>query len=240
MWYEIPRIKIKPTFNRILRMKSTHTLVLLLSITLIFELPTNGQAVESVQQATGSLLKVEAEDFYKQTKTDQRKWYVVSAGFQSDLKSEEDSLHLDDASGGKYLEVLPDTRTNHQEKLVHGVNFSNEPGVMAVVHYQVNLTDTGRYYIWVRAYSTGSEDNGVHVGMDGQWPESGQRMQWCEVKNSWKWASKQRTREQHCGVPGLIYLDVKSPGAHDIQFSMREDGFEMDQWIMTTDPEYNP
>ena len=39
----------------------------------------------------------------------------------------------------------------------------------------------------------GSEDNGVHVGLDGRWPESGQRWQTVQ-KQQWAWDCKQRTR----------------------------------------------
>ena len=86
-----------------------------------------------------------------------------------------------------------------------------------------------------RAHSTGSEDNGLHVGLDGEWPESGQRLQWCQGKQQWWWESKQRTEKQHCGEPYKIYLDIEQPGEHVISFSMREDGFEFDKWFMTQD-----
>jgi hypothetical protein len=106
---------------------------------------------------------------------------------------------------------------------------------MAVLHYNVYFSTPGRYYVWVRAHSTGSEDNGLHVGMDGTWPETGQRLQWCEGKRTWRWESKQRTEKQHCGEPYKIYLDIEQPGLHSIEFSMREDGFEFDKWLMTKD-----
>ncbi len=35
--------------------------------------------------------------------------------------------------------------------------------------------------------------------------------------------------------PYKIYLDIEQPGLHTIEFSMREDGFEFDKWLMTTD-----
>jgi len=69
---------------------------------------------------------------------------------------------------------------------------------------------------------------------------AGQRMQWCEGKNQWTWASMQRTKEVHCGVPYSVYLDIKKAGVHDIQFSMREDGLQMDQWLITQNKEYQP
>ena len=175
------------------------------------------------------LLEVEAESFDRQKLTDVRKWVLTSTG-----------AHAETASGNKYLEVLPDTRTTHADKLIRGENFTNEPGVMAVLEYDVVIANPGRYFVWVRAYSTGTEDNGIHVGIDGSWPDSGQRMQWCEGKNAWTWASKQRTAEQHCGVPGLIWLDIDEPGLHTVMFSMREDGFEMDAWALASDPGFTP
>lgn len=167
------------------------------------------------------IVAVEAEHFYTQSLSDIRKWEII------------DTAHSKSASGNKYVECLPDTRTTHDDKLTAGENFSNTAGQMAVLHYQVHFNNPGKYYVWVRTYSTGTEDNGIHVGVDGEWPESGQRMQWCEGKNEWTWDSKQRTQEVHCGVPELIFLEIKKPGLHDIQFSMREDGFEFDKFIMT-------
>jgi len=181
------------------------------------------------------LVAVEAEHFVAQDKTDTRQWYITSATQTPSLSPDGDESHAASASGGAYLEILPDTRRNHSMKLIHGENFSNEPGKLAVLVYPVRFTTPGRYYVWVRAYSTGSEDNGLHVGLDGSWPASGQRLQWCEGKNTWRWESKQRTEAVHCGEPYKIYLDITGPGLHTIEFSMREDGFEFDKWFMTTD-----
>jgi hypothetical protein len=171
-------------------------------------------------------------------KDDVRKWYVTGKSQTPDLKPDADPSHADTASGGAYVEVLPDTRKNAQEKLIAGENFSNDPGKMAILIYPVEFTTAGRYYVWARCYSTGAEDNGLHVGIDGTWPDSGRRLQWCEGKNSWRWESKQRTQKEHCGEPYKIFVDVSEPGLHTIEFSMREDGFEFDKWILTTDREF--
>jgi len=163
-----------------------------------------------------------------------------------------DPEHIAGASGNAYIEILPDTRVTPKDKLIKFenpgstgeiaklVNFTDIPGKLAVLHYKVNIKQPGRYYVWARAYSTGPEDNGVHVGFDGNWPEHGQRMQWCEGKDKWAWASKQRTEKEHCGVPKEIYLDIDKAGVHDIQFSLREDGFEMDKFILAKDINYIP
>jgi hypothetical protein len=183
---------------------------------------------------SGGIVAVEAEHFDAQANDAVRRWYLIQEDAEISSLSDHDGNHAVTASGGAYLEVLPDTRTNHSDTLIHHENFCNQPGEMAVLSYRVYFENTGRFFVWVRAYSTGTEDNGIHVGIDGSWPTSGRRMQWCEGKNQWTWESKQRTDQDHCGVPQLIYLDVVTPGLHTISFSMREDGFEFDKWVMAT------
>jgi len=192
-------------------------------------------SAEIVFDEKDGLVAVEAEHFFRQARTDKRGWYVTTGDRTPDVQPDGDDNHAATAGAGAYLEVLPDTRRTHGDKLINGDNFSNEPGKMAVVSYKVHFNTPGRYYVWVRAYSTGSEDNGLHVGLDGAWPGSGQRLQWCEGKRSWWWESKQRTDAEHCGEPYKIYLDVEKTGLHTISFSMREDGFEFDKWLMTID-----
>lgn len=172
-------------------------------------------------QSTTPSITVEAESFLRQERTEVRRWEI-----QKGLG----------ASGGAYLQAVPDTRRTHDDKLIKGENFSDEPGQLAVLTYQAAFPAPGRYYVSVRAYSTGTEDNGIHVGLNGQWPESGRRMQWCEGKNEWTWASKQRTAANHCGEHGKIWLDVPTAGVHTVHFSLREDGFRFDQFRLTTAP----
>ncbi|MBB3696640.1 hypothetical protein KMW28_23610 [Flammeovirga yaeyamensis] len=182
------------------------------------------------------IVAVEAEHFYKQGKNEIRAW------FQSDSISSNDLIDegVKSASKNKYIQILPDTRVTHDDEVVRGENFTNTPGQIGILHYKVKFNETGRYYVWVRAFSTGSEDNGIHVGLDGEWPVSGKKMQWSEGRNEWTWASKQRTKEEHCGIPYGIYLDIETEGVHDIQFSMREDGFRFDKFLLTKDSLYTP
>ena len=187
---------------------------------------------EKIFEEKNGVLAVEAEHFYNQSKSEIRKWYIIGEKFKNKL-TDPDKPHAGSASGGKYVECLPDTRITHDDKLTAGENFSDKAGEMAILHYKVQINNPGKYYVWVSAYSTGTEDNGIHVGIDGKWPESGQRLQWCEGKNQWTWESKQRTQEVHCGVAELICLDITEKGVHDIQFSMREDGFEFDKFVLS-------
>ena len=143
-----------------------------------------------VFKESGGIVAVEAEHFFKQTQTETRAFHLTTAEATPDVKPDGDPSHVAGASGGAYLEILPDTRRTHGDKLIRGTNFSPDPGKMAVVHYKVNFTTPGKYYVWVRAHSTGSEDNGLHVGIDGTWPASGQRLQWCQGKRTWRWGKQ--------------------------------------------------
>jgi hypothetical protein len=180
-----------------------------------------------------AFLAVEAEYFHEQSAASIRKWYRTSKNeTPKQGLLDADGTHAAKTSNGAYLETLPGTRTTHGDEQIRGINFSSIAGEMAVLTYNVYINSPGKYYIWVRAYSTGAEDNGLHVGIDGMWRETGQRLQWCEGKNNWTWKSKQRTEEVNCGEAEKIFLQIDKPGNHKIHFSMREDGFEFDKWVL--------
>lgn len=82
---------------------------------------------------------VEAEHFYKQSLDEVRRWYRTSAQALPQVEPDGDPPHLESASGGMYVEVLPDTRQTHNDTLVRGENFSPEPGKVAVLLYRVKI-----------------------------------------------------------------------------------------------------
>jgi hypothetical protein len=192
--------------------------------------PTNAK---KVHKQTDGVIVVEAEDFDAVDREVARKWWRTSVDTTPGIQPDPDPSHADGASGGTYLELLPDTRVTHGDPLVRGVSFTNTPGECSVLYYPVIFTEPGRYFVWVRMNCTGSEDNGLHVGIDGTWPASGARMQFTGKHGQWQWDSRQRTNEVHTGVLGQIWLDVDKPGLHTIMFSMREDGFEFDRFLLT-------
>ena len=192
--------------------------------------PTNAK---KVHKQSGGILVVEAEDFDAVDREDARKWYLTTVDKTPDVTPDPDPNHAAGAVGGAYLELLPDTRVTHSDPLVNGVSFTNTPGQCSVLYYPVIITEPGRYYVWVRMCCTGSEDNGLHVGLDGEWPASGARLQFTGKHGQWQWDSRQRTNKVHTGVLGQIWLDVDKPGLHTIMFAMREDGFEFDRFMLT-------
>lgn len=187
------------------------------------------------------MLKVEAEAFHHNTSNGtKRNWYIRSVNDPVPFPNGTITDHSKEASGAAYIEALPDTRITHDDPLISGENFFPIAGVGGMVSYKVKINTPGKYYVWARAFSSGTEDNGVHIGLNGKWPDSGARMQWCDGKNKWTWSSAQRVPENHCGVPNTIYLDIEEKGECIISFSMREDGFEMDRWILTTNANFIP
>lgn len=201
-----------------------------------------GLAPEWVFEEVDGLVAFEAEHFTANDDQGRpRAWYLTAEGTIPDVTPDPDPPHHESASGGAYLEGLPDTRVTHDDPLVNGESFYNNGGEGPLLTYRVVFNTTGRYYVHGRAYSTGGEDNGIHVGIDGTWPDSGRRLQWCSGKNQWTWSSAQRdSGGTACGVEHTIWIDVETAGEHTIQFSMREDGHETDKMILTTDASYVP
>ena len=189
--------------------------------------------------AKNGIIEVEAEAFhFKSDNGSPRDWYVRKSRENIEIENLEN--HMDGASNGSYIEALPDTRVTHDDVLTVGENFFPFPGYGGMVAYKVKIKSPGKYYVWTRAYSSGPEDNGLHVGLNNKWPESGQRIQLCQGKNKWTWTSAQRVPENHCGVPNTIYLEFPHRGEYVVTFSMREDGFEFDKFILTKNKNYKP
>jgi hypothetical protein len=173
----------------------------------------------------GETITVEAESFAKQTLAEKRSWQI---------KTEQPG-----ASGGAYIQLLPDTRRSHADKLIKGENFSDEAGKMAVLEYPIEVKVSGRYYVWARTWSSNSEDNGLHFGLNGEWQDSGKRWQTVE-SDGWHWDCKQRTPDEHTGVPMQLWLDIDKPGPHTLMLSMREDGATVDQIMLVSDAQFRP
>ena len=198
-----------------------------------FDYVYDASEAKKIHKQTNGIVVVEAEDYDAVDRQDHRKWHLTTTAKTPDVKPDPDPNHAEGAGGGAYLEILPDTRVTHGDPLVNGVSFCNTPGQCSVLYYPVEFTEAGRYHVWVRMNCTGSEDNGLHVGLDGKWPASGARLQFTGQHGKWQWDSRQRTAKVHVGEFGKIWLDIKESGLHTIMFSMREDGFEFDRFVLS-------
>ncbi len=186
------------------------------------------------------ILEIEAENYhYKNNNSTKRNWVVRSLNDKIS-KTLSGTNYSKSANKNSYIEAVPDTRVTHDDKLILGENFFPVSGTGGVISYKIKINNPGKYYIWVNALSTGTEDNGVHVGFNEDWQESGARIQWCAGKNKWTWSSAQRMPDNHCGIEKTIYLKFDKSGEYVLSFSMREDGLKMDRFILTKNSNFSP
>ena len=190
----------------------------------------SGKWVALVRRSPEDSILVQAEDFVAQRLNEVRSW----------CRGSECPEGWERPGVEDYVIITPDTRRSHGDKLIVGENFTNTGGEMAVLTYNVDFPAAGRWYLWVRTYATDTENNGVHFGLNGTWPESAARVQYCPGRGRWHWDSRRRTVEDHCGVVGGLWLDVPEAGTHQVEVSMREDGFSMDAFYLTRSPYMPP
>ncbi|MBX2826256.1 MAG: hypothetical protein KTR33_16090, partial [Gammaproteobacteria bacterium] len=124
------------------------------------------------------------------------------------------------ASGNNYLELLPDTRVGASDPATSETNWA-VPGEGPMVTYNVDFPAAGRYAVAVRAFSTGSEDRGVFVGLNDSWPVDGRLIELCGTQNNWSWSD--------CDGSHAAWVDVPSEGEHSLVFSAYADGFQFDR-----------
>lgn len=152
---------------------------------------------------------IEAEDYVTRVGVGEKQW--------------EEIFEL----GESGMQLLPDTRVIHSDPLLHGVNFWDNPEGAPELTYTIDVEYEGLYDVEVRVLSRGTEDNGAHVGVNGDF-ERAQRVQWCTGKNQWTYSSALRLDSNHCGVPGSAKAYL-SAGENTINLRAREDGLYVDK-----------
>lgn len=164
------------------------------------------------------------------------RWVLMNSS-TPEQDNDPDGNHSDGAVGGAYIELLPDMRVTSEDTFGPPTAIWHEPGDGPEAEYTMNFPEAGRYYVHIRAYSTGTEDNGIHVGIDNDWPMSGRRMQFCTAGQGWQWSGRQRNSggAGPCGAKKTIWITVDEPGDHTFKITPREDGFEADRIMLIKD-----
>lgn len=177
-------------------------------------------------------LVVEAEN---NSNKDER--WVLTEPDTPEQEDDPDSNHSDQAVGQAYLELLPDIRVTHEDPFGPPTAAWFQAGTGPRAEYLLDFPEAGRYYVHVRAYSTGTEDNGLHIGLNGDFPDSGKSMQFCTAGQGWSWSGRQRDSggQGPCGAQKTIWVTVEEPGEHTFMISAREDGFEIDRIMLIKD-----
>jgi len=183
-------------------------------------------------QVTNGMLALEAEDFYRQTLAQDRMWHLVTARHTPRIGPDSDPVHIEGASCDAYLELLPDARQKDEDAVNSKTSIRGIGGQAAVLSYMVQFNDPGTCYVWVRARATDGDDNTLHVGIDGNWPESGKKMTF--QGQVWAWSNTQRDTGKK------IAVEVAKAGIHELKLSMREDGCEIDRIFLCMDKDKAP
>jgi hypothetical protein len=178
------------------------------------------------------MIVFEAENFYRQTKTQHRMWQLVTATHRPAIGPDSDTTHLTGAGDGAYLELLPDARQKDEDAVNSRSSIKGVGGQEAVLSYMVNFPAPGTYYVWVRGLNTDGDDNTLHVGLDGKWPETGKKLMF--AGKQWHWSNTQRDTRKP------IAVEVPTKGRHELMLSMREDGCEIDRVLVTATPDVAP
>ena len=98
--------------------------------------------------------------------------------------------------------------------------------------FDVDFTQGGTYYVWVRIYSTNDLDNSLHVGLDGAETPSGNAMEETNY-NAWTWSKNRKNSTDDAS------LNVTA-GLHTVNLWMREDEVAIDKVLLTTDVNFTP
>jgi len=119
-------------------------------------------------------------------------------------------------------QLLPDTRVTHNDPLLAGVNFWNFPTpATPYIEYTFQVDAPGQYLAEVSALSRGSEDNGAHMWLNGEYVLD--RIQWCGGRGQWTDSSRIRLETNHCGVEGAATVALQQ-GTNTMRVAAREDG----------------
>lgn len=186
-------------------------------------------------------IDIEAEDFDASAIEGHDARWTLTDPTTPQTTQDPDGNNSDGAVGNRYLELLPDIRVRHEDPFGPPTAYWGQRGTGPILQYPIDFPEAGRYYVHARANSSGTEDNGIHVGLNGDFPLSGFRMQWCTGGQGWQWSSRQRASGggSDCGVNFTIWLDVEEAGMNTVMFAAREDGFELDRFMLIKDKSEN-
>jgi len=162
-------------------------------------------------QESGGQVVMEAENYDESISRDSKSWELRSS--------------IGGFSGTGYMEPLPNNGTNNNTGYA-----ANSPELT----YLVDFTNTGTYYVWLRGCGTSGSNDSAHTGINGQENTTANRMQLVKSCSSFEW-----TKARMSGAPNAR-LTVPSPGVHEINLWMREDGSRVDRILLTLSSGFTP
>jgi hypothetical protein len=161
--------------------------------------------IASFQEENGQVV-IEAEHFAQNVARDGWSWQPETA--------------LGGYVGEGYIAARPDT---DRQFITDFTTTSPE------LHYTINFTDTGTYYVWLRGYAPNGAGDSVYLGLDG--PSA--NVLTGLTPRMWDWAN---TGTQS----NPVTIEITQPGLHTFHLWQREDGIRLDRILLTTNNQYTP
>jgi hypothetical protein len=167
-------------------------------------------------------LLIEAEDV--DTADDRWVFSTSQNTGEGSILEDSDTSHATGASGGAYMELLPDgfvdTSDNAASDTVWPI-----AGDGPTLQFNIDFPVEGRYEVFARAFSTNVNDDTIHVGVDGLWSAEDSIIELCEQRDEWAWSD--------CNENKRTFINVQTSGMHTVLFAGRDDGFELDQFVLS-------
>ncbi|MFH1496691.1 MAG: chondroitinase-B domain-containing protein [Verrucomicrobiota bacterium] len=157
-----------------------------------------------VHQESAGLVVIEAEHTVSRTSALSVDWVDVADGT---------------AVGGTAIQASPDT----------GVYSNTTTSPRA--DYQVNFTEIGTYYLWVRLAGPSTSSDSVHAGYKSV-PSTISGGLTSAGSSAFMWGGTEGSTP--------VTFEVTSLGINTVNLWMREDGVKVDRLILTDDPAYTP
>ena len=161
-----------------------------------------------------AILVVEAERFDSKAAASDHAWEVTTAnaGF----------------SGEGAMEATPNVNLN--------VNINT--AISPRLNYNVEFVKPGTYHVWVRGLADSApgagQNDSINVGLDGVLPATSDRIGFFPFGAGYVWSKTTLD-----GNAPATFV-VATPGLHEINVWMREDGFIIDKILLTTSADYVP
>jgi len=146
------------------------------------------------------------------------------------------AVNIPGYSGTGYMVPLPNVNYNVNTNVYGSGGTRADCGLAYNVYFQ----DAGTYYIWCRGWGDSSpgpaQNKSCNFGIDWVEQSSSFRMGGGPgfPLGAWHWDNINAQSSQPC------YLTVATSGWHVINLWMREDGFVVDKFLLTTNATYTP
>ncbi len=171
---------------------------------------TRPEYIVAVSPLADGTVILEAEDFTRSFPASSAAWEVgsIQPGY----------------SGNGYVEAGPDVDLLYDTSAI---------GDGTELQYDLGLTITGTYAIWLRGYAPNAAGDSIYVGLNYD-PITSTDYISEFTPRTWTW----RHTLTESGQPATLTID--DPAVHTLHLWLREDGLIIDQIILTTDTNFDP